>query len=123
MDPFLRRNREDFHTLQHAAAQSGQLTDDQPVPCLKIIQDLGNLTLPPRDTTRDRFFDKTDVTKLSTIGQQQDVGFVFFQVLLSGRNPKIRHGSWDGVRHDSSTARSDLMKKDSIGLILEEKRL
>src|SRR5262245_35874890 len=123
MDPLLRRQREDFHTLQHAAAQSGQLTDDQPVTGLKLIQDLGHLTLPPRDTTRDRFFDKTDVAERSTMSQQQNVGFVFFQVLLSGRDPKIRHGSWDGMRHGSSTTSSNFMKKGSIRLILAEKRL
>lgn len=82
VDPFLGNNREDFHALQHATAETRQLADDDGIASSGVVQDLGNLAVSPGDFTQDFFLDKLDVPQIQGVGQAQNVSLGLFQILL-----------------------------------------
>lgn len=77
-DALLHSQGEDFHTLQHAAAQMGQFANDDSIAFLRILQNGGDLPLAPGDLTGDFLFDERDMPQVRLVGKLQNARFVLF---------------------------------------------
>jgi hypothetical protein len=84
-------------TPQHAAAQSPEFIHYAYLVRPYRFERLRNLALLPKDFGGGYFFGEPHSTQVVLIGQLQDVGFVFLQVLVGHTDVQVANGGASGT--------------------------